>query len=192
MKTIKILSAALLAIFAISCSSSDDNSGPSYAAENPLASYYTQAGFTTTTDFIDAGDYEFGLAFSPNVKGNIDAITLMLPDADPAVRVTIWDYDTEEVLRSETVNVPTANTPVKKEISGLSLEKDKKYLITMNSNDWYKKSKPDNANASYPITAGHIKFLEYRWVSGTTQIFPTTVSLNYNAGDLSFNFKQTE
>ncbi|WDO14132.1 DUF4082 domain-containing protein [Flavobacterium sp. WW92] len=190
MKTIKILSGALLAIFAISCSS--DDSGPSYAVENPLESYHQQAGFTTTSNFINAGSYEFGLAFSPNVKGVIKAITLKLPEANPEVRVTIWDYDTKAVLRSENMNVATADVLVTKTISDLALEKDKKYLITMNSNDWYKRSKADNTNATYPITAGNIKFLEYRWVSGATQTYPTNVSLNYNGGDLSFDFKQTE
>ncbi len=192
MKTIKILSGALLAILAISCSSDDSKSGSSYPVENPLESYYTQTGFTTSSNFINSGSYEFGLAFSPNVKGVMKAITVKLPDANPALRVTIWDYTTKEVIKTETVNVASANTLVSHPISDLVLEKDKKYMITMNSNDWYKRNKADNTNATYPVTAGNIKFLEYRWLSGTTQTFPTTVSANYNAGDLSFDFKRTE
>ncbi|MNR57586.1 hypothetical protein D3C85_1783960 [compost metagenome] len=62
----------------------------------------------------------------------------------------------------------------------------------MNSNDWYKKNKADLTNVTYPITAGNITFNEYRWISGTGQTFPTNVSANYNAGDLSFEFQQTE
>lgn len=192
MKTIKILSGALLAILAISCSSDDSKPGSSYPVENPLESYYTQTGFTTTTNFINSGSYEFGLAFSPNVKGVMKAITVKLPDANPALRVTIWDYTTKEVLKTETVNVASANTLVSHPITDLALEKDKKYMITMNSNDWYKRNKADNTNATYPVTAGNINFLEYRWLSGTAQTFPTTVSANYNAGDLSFDFKRTE
>lgn len=193
MKTIKILSLALLSVFALSCSNDDDGgSSPSFPVENPLASYYTQSGFTTSTNFINSGDYEFGLAFSPNVKGSINAITIMLPATNSALRVTIWDYQSQQVLRTETIDVATANTVIRKEVTALALDKDKKYLITMNSNDWYKKSKPDNSSTTYPITAGNIKFFEYRWLSGTTQMFPTNVSSNYNAGDLSFEFKQTE
>ncbi|MDQ7959899.1 hypothetical protein [Flavobacterium lindanitolerans] len=192
MKTIKILSGALLTILAISCSSDDSKPAPSYPVENPLESYYTQTGFTTSSNFINSGSYEFGLAFSPNVKGVMKAITVKLPDANPALRVTIWDYTTKEVIKTETVNVASANTLVSHPISDLALEKDKKYMITMNSNDWYKRNKADNTNATYPVTAGNINFLEYRWLSGTTQTFPTTVSANYNAGDLSFDFKRTE
>lgn len=190
MKTIKILAGALLAISAISCSS--DDSSPSYPVENPLEAYHQQAGFTTTTNFIDAGNYEFGLAFSPNVKGVIKAITLKLPAVNPTLKVTIWDYDTKQVLRTEVIDVSTKDVLFTKAIPELALEKDKKYMITMNSNDWYKKHKADNTNAIYPITAGNIKFLEYRWLGGATQVFPTNISLNYNGGDLSFNFKQTK
>lgn len=192
MKTFKILFTILLtAVLAVSCSSDDDNT-PKFKTENPLAAYYTQTGFTTSTNFINSGDYEFGLVFTPTVKGKIKAITLKLPATNPNLRVTIWDFTTKTVLRSETLNVATADVEVKKEISELALEKDKKYLISMNSNDWYKKSKADNAATTYPVVAGNITFNEYRWLSGTAQTFPTSIATTYNAGDLSFDFQQTE
>lgn len=187
---------AFAAIFSIgSCSRSDDDpiaEPVTYPVENPLDKYHELAGFTTTTNFINSGSYEFGLAFSPNVKGRITAITIKLPDANPSLRITFWDYTAKTILRTETVNVASSNTLITKEISELALEKDKKYMITMNSNDWYKRTKPDNSNAAYPITAGNIKFLEYKWGSGTTQTFPVNTSLDYNGGDLSFNFQQVD
>ncbi|MCR4031856.1 MULTISPECIES: DUF4082 domain-containing protein [Flavobacterium] len=187
-----IFTILLTAALAISCSSDDKDNTPKFETENPLAAYYTKTGFTTVTNFINSGDYEFGLVFTPTVKGKMKAITLKLPATNPSVRVTIWDFATKAVLRSETLNIATADVEVKKEISELALEKDKKYLISMNSNDWYKKSKADNSNAVYPIVAGNITFSEYRWLSGTAQTFPTTVANSYNAGDLSFDFQQTE
>ncbi|MBJ2123225.1 DUF4082 domain-containing protein [Flavobacterium sp. IB48] len=192
MKTFKsILIVLVVAVFTVSCSS-DKEDKPTFKTENPLDAYYTATGFTTITNFINSGDYEFGLAFTPTVKGKIKAITLKLPATNPSVRVTIWDYTAKSVLRSETLNVVTADVQVSKEISELALEKDKKYMITMNSNDWYKKNKANNSNVTYPIIAGNITFIEYRWISGTAQTFPTNVSANYNAGDLSFDFQQTE
>lgn len=192
MKTFKsILIVLVTTVFTVSCSS-DKEDKPTFKTENPLDAYYTATGFTTITNFINSGDYEFGLAFTPTVKGKIKAITLKLPATNPSVRVTIWDYTAKSVLRSETLNVATADVQVSKEISELALEKDKKYMITMNSNDWYKKNKADNSNVTYPIIAGNITFIEYRWISGTAQTFPTNVSANYNAGDLSFDFQQTE
>lgn len=192
MKTLKTIFTLLItAALAISCSSDKDDA-PKFKTENPLEAYYTATGFNTSTNFINSGDYEFGLVFTPTVKGKIKAITLKLPAVNPAVRVTIWDYTSKAVLRSETVNVVAADAVVTKEISELALDKDKKYMITMNSNDWYKKNKVDNSNAVYPIVAGNITFNEYRWLSGTAQTFPTNVSSSYNAGDLGFEFQQTE
>lgn len=192
MKTLKTIFTLLItAVLAISCSSDKDDA-PKFKTENPLEAYYAATGFNTSTNFINSGDYEFGLVFTPTVKGKIKAITLKLPAVNPAVRVTIWDYTSKAVLRSETVNVVAADAVVTKEISELALDKDKKYMITMNSNDWYNKNKVDKSNAVYPIVAGNITFNEYRWIGGTAQTFPTTVSSSYNAGDLSFDFQQTE
>lgn len=192
MKTLKTIFTLLItAALAISCSSDKDDA-PKFKTENPLEAYYAATGFNTSTNFINSGDYEFGLVFTPTVKGKIKAITLKLPAENPAVRVTIWDYASKAVLRSETVNVVAADAVVTKEINELALDKDKKYMITMNSNDWYNKNKVDKSNAVYPIVAGNITFNEYRWIGGTAQTFPTTVSSSYNAGDLSFDFQQTE
>lgn len=192
MKTLKTIFTLLItSILAISCSSDKDDA-PKFKTENPLEAYYAATGFNTSTNFINSGDYEFGLVFTPTVKGKIKAITLKLPAVNPAVRVTIWDYTSKAVLRSETVNVVAADAVVTKEINELALDKDKKYMITMNSNDWYNKNKVDKSNAVYPIVAGNITFNEYRWIGGTAQTFPTTVSSSYNAGDLSFDFQQTE
>jgi len=180
--------------FTTSCSKDDDEQPTPivYNEENPLDKYHELAGFTTTSNFINAGSYEFGLTFSPNVKGKINALIVKLPDVNANLKVTIWDFTTKTVLRTETVNVSTANAVVTKSIPELSLEKDKKYVITMNSNDWYKRSKADNTDTTYPIAVGNIKFWDYRWIGSASQVFPTNVSLNYNGGDLSFNFQQVE
>lgn len=162
-----------------------------YPDENPLSAYITNTGFSTTSNFINAGDYEFGLVFSPNVNGKMKAITAQIPDTNASMRVTIWDYDTQAVIRTETINVSAANTAITKVISELALVKDKKYLISMNSNDWYNRTKPLGGSATYPITAGNIKYTEYLWKSGAAQTFPTIVDDSYYAGDLSFIFQQT-
>lgn len=189
---VKVPIAALFFCALASCKK--DKKEKVYTEENPLEKFYSLSGFSAKTNFINSGTYESSLAFSPLVKGEIKALTIKLPDANPTLKVTIWDYDTKTALRTETLEVTAANTQILKSIAPLSLEKDKKYIISMNSNDWYKMYKPDASNAAYPITAGNIKFIEYRWVSAIsgTPKFPTNVSLDYNAGDLSFVFQQTE
>lgn len=188
----KIFLFLFLTLAVTSCRKDDDEPAPIiYPEENPLAAYITSAGFSTTSNFINSGDYEFGLVFSPNVNGKIKAITAKLPDTNSNLRVSVWDYDAKTVLRTEIVNVTSANTVILKAITELPLVKDKKYLISMNSNDWYNREKPDGAAAAYPIAAGNIKFTEYLWKSGATQTFPTNIDASYYAGDLSFVFQQS-
>ncbi|WP_411811588.1 hypothetical protein ACLB9Y_17565 [Chryseobacterium scophthalmum] len=198
LKSVYVIFSLISAFFITSCSNNDDDAPVTeptpivYPQENPLDKYYESTGFTTTTYFVASPTSEFGLAFSPNVKGKINAIFVKIPAVKSNLRVTIWDYDTKAVMRTEVVNVTTANNVITKNISEILLEKDKKYMITMNSGDWYKRAKPDNSNATYPITAGNIKFWEYRWVGTASQIFPTNIDLKYNGGDLSFSFQQTD
>jgi hypothetical protein len=76
------------------------------------------SGFAEQTDTIfNMDDFEIGISFIPEVSGQINAVVAQLPLPNPALRVTIWDVDTETVIKTVTVNVPTANTPFTVEIS---------------------------------------------------------------------------
>lgn len=190
----KIIFFLLLSLSIFNCRSSDDEvvvPPVIYPVENPLAAYLTNSGFNTFTNEVNAGYFEFGLSFSPNVKGNINALKVQIPDVNNSVRVTIWDFDTMAVLRTETINVTASNTTITKAIAPLALVANKKYLISMNSNDWYDRRKSPTSPATYPVTAGNITIHSYLWGFGTTQTFPTGTSLSYYAGDLSFDFQQT-
>lgn len=193
MKT-QILTLMILASSLLSCSRSDDTPAPTvYPEENPLSAYLTNSGFSQKfANSINAGNYEFGLKFTPSVKGKINAITVKIPDNATNVRVTIWDATAKTVLRTETIPTVTANTEVKQSITALQLAKDTPYMITFNSNDWYLRSKTDGTATTYPVTAGNIKVNGYYWISGTTQAFPTTYESTYYAGDLSFVFQQND
>jgi hypothetical protein len=161
--------ALAIVFFITSCSKDDDEPVPKpmiYMDENPLEKYHEKAGFTTVTNFINSGSYEFGLVFSPNVKGKIKSITVKLPDVNPSLKVTIWDYAAKTVLVTENINVTGSNILITKNITELALEKDKKYVITMNSNDWYKKAKPDNSNTVYPMDRRCSSGISYQYFTG--------------------------
>ena len=159
-----------------------------------LSSYLSTTGYNqANTAYVNSGNYEFGLVFTPQVNGAIKSLKVNIPDANSALRITIWDVATTTVLRTETVNVTAANIDVTKAITPLNLEKSKKYAITMNSGDWNNRKKTNNTAATYPVTVGNIVVNEYRWTSSTTaqQIFPTTIGTDYYAGDVDFVFQQT-
>jgi len=182
---------AMLVIFTTAFTSCSDDK--SYKKEDFLEGYVTMTGFdATVTNFVNAGSYEFGLEFTPLVKGKIRTLKVKLPEANNTLRITIWDKVAGIPLRTETVDYSVANTLMVFDIDDFTVTKDKNYAITFNSDDWYKRSKADNTNTTYPIVVGNIQIDAYKWVSGTAQSYPTNVSNNYYAGDLTFEFQETE
>lgn len=181
----------ITAITLVSCSKDDD--GPTFNEENFMNGFLTNSGFSaSTTNYINAGSYEFGLEFTPLVKGKITSLKVKLPAVNNALRITIWDKVTTTVIRTETVNVTAANTEQSFDVSDLELTANHQYAITMNSDDWYDHRRTGETEVTYPITSGNLRIDNYKWSSGTTQIYPTNISLTYYAGDVSFNFIQVE
>ncbi|MBP6039143.1 MAG: DUF4082 domain-containing protein [Flavobacterium sp.] len=174
-------------------SCSNDDEPTVYPEENPLSGYLTLAEFTTNSEVINAGiSSEFGIEFTPLVKGKINSLTVNIPDTNPTLIVTIWDATTKTVLRTEVINVTISNSNITKTIGSLSLEKNKKYAITMNSKDYHNRKRPDNSSISYPISSGNIRVEGYGWTNSNIQIYPENFEFNYYGGDLTFNFQQTE
>lgn len=185
----------ILVLLAITVSSCSKDDGPNYSEENFLSGFLTNSGFSAVTDSsVNSGDYEFGLEFTPLVKGKITSLKVKLPASNSALRVTIWDKSTATatVIRTETVNVTAADTEQGFDIADLELQANKQYAISMNSNDWYNHRRTGNTDVTYPITSGNIRIDNYKWISGTTQTYPTNIALSYYAGDVSFNFIQID
>lgn len=188
-----IIAVCLLAAFTIACKKSKDPVPVTYPEETFLDGYLNQTGFAQkVTNLVNSGASEFGNEFVPTVKGSITKLTVKLPDANAALRITIWDKLTNAVLRTETVNVVSANTTYIFDIADLALTKDKEYAITMNSDDWYNRTKNDGTNATYPITVGNIRITTYKYANGSAQTYPTINPINYYAGDIAFVFQRTE
>ncbi|MBF4464511.1 DUF4082 domain-containing protein [Flavobacterium sp. LC2016-12] len=197
MKTLKILFTILsIATLTISCSSDDDKPEEiKYNEENPLDAYMAGSGFSQkAVDQKNVGIYEYGFSFKPTVTGKINALIVKIPDVNSALRITLWDAATKTVIKSETINVPTANVTVEKAIASIALTKDKEYFFTVNSDDWINRTKTDGSAATYPIVAGNIVITGYAFISSTAAetIFPTNARNTYYAGDVTFKFQQTE
>ncbi|MBF4515002.1 DUF4082 domain-containing protein [Flavobacterium sp. ANB] len=196
MKTLKTLFAVLsVALITFSCSSDNDSDAVKYSEENPLDAYLAGSGFNQKAlDQKNAGIYEYGFSFKPTVTGKINAIIVKIPDVNAALRVTLWDAATKTVIKSETLNVATANVTVEKAITSIALTKGKEYFFTVNSDDWINRTKTDGSAATYPIVAGNITITGYAYISSlaTETLFPTNARNTYYAGDLTFKFQQTE
>lgn len=193
-KAFKIALLAIITIFSVlSCRKDDEPTVKTYQEENPLQSYLTTAGLSVNKDYVNENsNFEFGIEFTPLVKGKINALVVNIPDTNPTLKVTIWDATTKSILRTELINVTSSNVNVTKDITPVNLEKDKKYAITFNSNDWHYRTKNDASNITYPITAGNIRIEKYGFAGGIIQVYPTNYPVNYYAGDLSFKFQQID
>ena len=190
----KITSIALMSIvFLTSCSKDDEPTPVKYQEENPLIGYLTNGGINGgIIDVVDGTTSEVGNEFTPLVKGTIKAFVVSLPQSNSNLRVTLWDAITKTVIRTEYVNVVTAATTTTKNIQPIELQKDKKYAITMNSDDWYYRDKSNGSLITYPITSGNIRFDSFGFTDTPGLIYPIYFSNDYYNGDLSFIFQQIE
>jgi hypothetical protein len=194
MKTLQKVSILILLLFLTSCSKDDDPTPnvPVYNEENPLQSFLTTTGFNQQTmEQTATNDLLAGLSFKPTVTGKINSLLVKLPVINNNLKVSIWDNATGNLLRQEIVNVTSANTEITTQITPLQLEKDKIYVISMQTNTAFVRYRTDQTNASFPITAGNIQILSYREGTSTTTI-PTENYYNLYAGDCIFKFQQTE
>ncbi len=176
-----------------SCSKNDEPTPVTYQEENPLIGYLTNGGINGgIIDVVDGTTSEVGNEFTPLVKGKIKAFVVSLPQSNANLRVTLWDATTKTVIRTEYINVVTAATTTTKNIEPIELQKDKKYAITMNSDDWYYRDKSNGSLITYPITSGNIRFDSFGFTDTPGLIYPIYFSNDYYNGDLSFIFQQIE
>lgn len=177
----------------ISCRKDDKNEETkAFVEENPLAAYEAAAGFASVSASSNNNDYQSGLVFIPKVNGKINSLVAKLPAVNSNLIVKIWDFDSKAVLLTENINVNAAAVNVTKSISPFSLIKDKKYIITMTTKNYYHKQKAIGVNVNYPITAGNIIITGFRINQYGDTTYPSIDAVNFYEGDLSFNFLQNE
>ena len=163
-----------------SCSKNDEPTPVTYQEENPLIGYLTNGGINGgIIDVVDGTTSEVGNEFTPLVKGTIKAFVVSLPQSNANLRVTLWDATTKTVIRTEYINVVTAATTTTKNIEPIELQKDKKYAITMNSDDWYYRDKSNGSLITYPITSGNIRFDSFGFTDTPGLIYPIYFSNDY-------------
>ena len=103
----------------------------------------------------------------------------------------MWDKATLALVRSEVINITKANTAITKQINPILLDKDREYIITIYTDDYYWHHKYDDSDISYPIIAGNIQILGTRSTFG--ELCPKAGgNTNGYVGDIDFTFQRTE
>ena len=202
-KFIKNLTIKILVLIAFTVSSSCSKSGddqPQPAApilaplQDPLLGFLEATGYNQVNVAQQSDNEENiqqGYAFIPLVDGKMTAIVLKLPAARQGVIVKIWDRNTGNLIKTETINVPTANVEVIKQINTIDLLKDKQYVINMFSNIWYSHGRTDIEYGTFPVIVKDIKITDcLSSFSQTNETIPTATFLNIYKGDCSFKFQK--
>jgi len=165
-----------------------------FTEENPLSGFLSATRYNEHVEFCSNTSVfdEIGFKFKALEKGTMNSINVTIPIVNNALVVMIKDFDTNQIIRTETLNITTANTLFVKNITPLELEKNKTYYITMRTNNYYKRFRSDFSQPQYPVTVGSIKIL----APMTSAFSPDGVTLggsgNFYSGDISFTFLRTE
>lgn len=186
---------ALTLVLLAGCSKKDKPEPVVYGEEDPLPgflarSFYSQETFVWINEL--GGMAQYGMSFVPLVNGKINSLVIKMPAANDAVKVIFWDKTTRTKVRVETVKVTAANTVITQAITPLPLVKDKEYVITMITDDFYARNKTGNGVGSFPVISGNIKVTGSVSGSATNELFPLGGSSNQYFGDCSFLFQRTE
>ncbi|UPQ77713.1 hypothetical protein M0M57_08705 [Flavobacterium azooxidireducens] len=194
---IKNIGLLFIAMGLFSCSSDDDtNNETTFTEENFFNGYLQATGFDEEIEIVELPNIfdgsEFGLDFTPKVKGKITALKVKLPAVNPTLRITIWNKETNTILRTEIVNVATANSELSFDIPDVELIKDNQYAITMNTTDYFSRKNTADEPVNYPIVVGNIQINAFKFNFTASQTYPSETGDDFYDGDLSFDFIQTE
>jgi hypothetical protein len=187
----------LLAIITLAsaCKKEEEEIVP-YAEETPY--YGFLAGLISNTIIQEffwepSMSQEIGYVFTPLANGRITAFEAKLPFVYGNLSVSIWDYDTQALIRTEQLNMMLANTIIKKNIAAINLQANKKYVISMNTNVWYRYQKTlEDGIVQYPYRAGNIRIDDY--AIGGAGTFPSSNNPGnrYFEGDVAFSFLRVD
>jgi hypothetical protein len=199
MKTLKLLFAFLL-ITIISCSK-DDNQKQKYQEEDPLPAFLSKVNFRQSTPkLLDNDEYmERGLVFTPYTKGTFNAFILKLPVSEGFTKVSLWDAETKIIIASDEINVDVADTEIIKRISPVTLEKGKKYLVSVKSKNGYLHNDigSNNGVIQFPVTiSNNLVINSHLWKGdlnySDNAVYPDSGANALYYGNVSFLFQQID
>ncbi len=193
MKIVMILLLSITSMAACKKDKTDEVAPAIYVEENPLSGFLATTGLdqqSTVTNNINF--YEEGFSFKASVKGTIRALTIKLPAILNTVRITIWDSTSKAILRTENINIPTANIETVIPITVFNIEKNKAYLITMSTKNDYLRRRNNNSIIPYPIVSGSIIITNVYYGNNASQLFTAYTTNTSYYGDISFKFLRTE
>lgn len=124
------------------------------------------------------GVHELGLRFRSDQAGIIHEVGLKTPNSGKFT-VTIWDMESQEILRTILVNT-VSDQFIYQTIPSLAIDANKEYVISFNTfhageGQRFYQARKKSGERLYPFSAYGIHFLDFRYRSGSETKFPIGV-----------------
>lgn len=157
----------------ISCGKDDDEAVNVKPSENIMTTLLQEPTWTQTT--ASAVSWELGYVFSTSSTGKITKLSCKMPEPG-SYTVSLWDQTTKTLLRQKTLEQSTPEKFVESGIDEFLVEKDKKYVISINTvvgGSAKKFFTISNANTNiFPIARGSILVQSSVYKAIATPKFP--------------------
>lgn len=144
--------------------------------ESPIFTLFGETAIQIDTVEQAADTWDYGFAFSPLKSGNIAQLGMKLP-VSGSFKVTLWDLNgtTPVALVSQNLSAQAAHQSITQDITGVQVEKGKKYGISILANTFYRITKTDGSAFTYPKTIGNILVEGFHESVNTTSLasFPS-------------------
>lgn len=114
------------------CSKSEAETEAVKPAENNIAQFLDANAGTLESNTRSSGPWELGVVFSATAAGRLTQVGTRMPEPG-TYRVTVWDFDTQAVLRQKTVEQSSPNQLTLADVDALALTPTKKYVVSVNS-----------------------------------------------------------
>ena len=194
MKNFKISAVLFLVLAAISCKKEESTT----ITENPMKA--TIAAKTVVDSFYtyQYSDFEAGFRFYPSRDGKINKLGCQMRSKGNYL-VSLWDFTTEALIASTTVNVTDTTSFFYNTISDVPIVANKNYVVSIlipsgNYYNIYYKGPSTEGVSLYPFTTGNITIVDRRDKLGiSTPSFPDIVDLQwamFGVPDIQFEYTE--
>ena len=129
------------------------------AEEKPFIALLNQPAVLVDTG-VTTMQWIYGFRFYANKDGKIKGLGMKLP-LKGVYKVSLWNLETGQRLKEETLTATADHSEVYNTISEVSLEKNKEFGVSIEANSFYKIRKADNSEFTFPIQEGNIAILSF-------------------------------
>lgn len=163
-----LISLSLLLVF---CKKDDPGT-----EESPVFQLFNDAGISIDTVSQAADTWDYGFAFRPVKSGVIDKLAMKLPK-EGSFTVTLWDLNGSYpvALSIRNITLGEAHQIAAQDISGVRVEKGKKYGISILANTFYRITRAGGEFFDFPRMIGNIEVVAFHEAINNTGLasFPS-------------------